>query len=47
MVGGIVTALAALLALAFAIRGRGGRLLLIVTASGLGLLLISVLFAQV
>jgi hypothetical protein len=46
-VGGIVTALAALLALAFAIRGRGGRLLLIVTASGLGLLLISVLFAQV
>jgi hypothetical protein len=46
MVGGIVTALAALLALAFAIRGRGGRLLLIVTAAGLGLLVISVLFAQ-
>ncbi len=44
--GGIVTALAALLALAFTIRGRGGRLLLIVTAAGLGLLVISVLFAQ-
>ena len=44
--GGIVTALAALLALAFTIRGRGGRLLLIVTAAGLGLLAISVLFAQ-
>lgn len=44
--GGIVTAVAALLAAAFAIRGRGGRLLLAAMGAGAALLGISILAAQ-
>mgnify|MGYP001173996696 CR=1 FL=1 len=45
--GAVLTGVAAFLALAFTIRGRGGRTLLLVTAAAVAFLAISIVAAQV
>jgi hypothetical protein len=45
-IGGVLTGVAALLSLGFAIRGRGGRILLMTTAAAAFLLAVSILSAQ-
>jgi hypothetical protein len=45
-VGAVLAGIAAVLALAFTIRGRGGRLLLLVTAAAAGFLVLSIVVAQ-
>lgn len=46
-IGAVLAGVAALLALAFTIRGRGGRILVLVTATAAAFLAISVLAAQI
>jgi hypothetical protein len=45
-IGSVLAGIAAILALAFTIRGRGGRLLLLVTAAAAGFLVLSIIVAQ-
>lgn len=45
-IGAVFAGVAAILALAFTIRGRGGRLLLLVTAAAAGFLVLSIVVAQ-
>ena len=45
-IGGVLAGVAALMALAFTIRGRGGRVLLLTTAAAVVFLVISILVAQ-
>ena len=46
-IGGILAGIAALMALAFTIRGRGGRVLMLTTAAAIAFLVISVAAAQI
>ena len=46
-IGAVLAGIAAILALAFSIRGRGGRMLLLVTAAAAIFLAISIVAAQV
>ncbi len=45
-IGAVLAGVAAILALAFAIRGRGGRPLLLATAAAAGFLILSIVVAQ-